>query len=175
MEQAILDQEEYFQMIKHYLIQGDWSQAYHTTKDALNFYDHGELYYLYGSICAHEKKFDEAVKWLEKSLENNSQLISRHPAIFQLGLIHITSGQVQLAKDVWQGLDDLETGHYFRSFSDGMICLVENDFNNAQVLLENGIDANHDFPSINSDMQFALAQINNILGSGRSPYAQDNS
>ncbi|MEY8195172.1 MAG: hypothetical protein RPR28_10010 [Cycloclasticus sp.] len=158
-----LDRDEYQHLISHALIQQDWHKAHDISLESLLYFkDDGELQYIQGSICAHLKQFDEAVHWLSKGIATG--LDSLYPAAFQLGLIHLTSGNNEKAHDAWEVLNELAVNHYFYLFSQGMTQLVSNEFEKAQFNIEKGLSLNDDFPSINNDMEIALARINAILG-----------
>lgn len=161
-----LDSDEYRHLINHYLIQEDWQAAYQCSAEAVSAYkDDGEFQYQHGSICAYLKKFEEAVTWLTKSIQTG--LESFFPAVFQLGLIHLTSGRIEDATDTWRDLEKLEPEHYFKLLSEGMQSLVKNDFVDAKLKIEAGINNNNGFPSINNDMEIVLIQINNALGNDK--------
>lgn len=161
-----LDHDEYEHLINHYLIRDDWHAAYQCSLEANNeFTDDGEFQYQHGSICAYLKKFEDAIKWLSMSLETG--LDSFYPASFQLGLIYLTSGRMEEAKSAWSALYELDNNHYFGLFRDGMLGLVENNFELALNKIESGIKVNSDFPSINNDMEIVLTQINGALDSNK--------
>lgn len=165
MATDVLELDEYLHVINHSLVRGDWQQAQVAAKEAVDYFEHGELYYLYGSICAHQKEFVDAVNWLNKALNTKDSLVSRFPAAFQLGMIHITSGRIADASGAWEELNELPDDHYFRLFSEGMTLLIENQLIQAQIKIEAGLKVNGEFPSINQDMEYALSQIQLALGS----------
>lgn len=178
MDVQALDQEEYFHLISHALVKGNWSKAEEIAHEAIQHFENAEFYYLYGSISAHQKDFGRAVEWLERALAFKQGLTSKYPAVFQLGLIHLTAGRVSEAKSAWEQLSDLTEEHYFRRFSDGMLALADNRFDYAQQCLEAGIERNHEFPSINQDMMYALNQIKQVSGKQaevKQHYDQDGS
>jgi tetratricopeptide (TPR) repeat protein len=161
-----LDRDEYEHLINHYLIRDDWQAAYQCSLEAVGeFKDDGEFQYLHGSICAYLKKFEDAVTWLSRSIQTG--LNSFFPAVFQLGLIYLTSGRIDEAKETWADLEKLEPDHYFRLFREGMLCLIKNEFEKSELKIKAGIQSNTEFPSINNDMEIVLIQIGNALGNNK--------
>ena len=159
---GILSERELVHLAEHALRLGQWDRAEILAKDAAELYPRGDFSYLYGAVCAHQKEFSLAIKWLGDALERGTGF--RHAAAFQLGLIHITSGDIAASEAVWSELNDLSEDHYYRLFAAGMSELVMNNFAEAKALISQGVIENTEFESINDDMKFVLEQLSEVGG-----------
>jgi hypothetical protein len=77
-------------------------------------------------------------------------------ARFQLGFLHLTSGEAPQALDTWARLDLLPDNHYLRHFVDGLRALIRDDFKTATEKLLSGMALNTDNEPMNRDMQLLL-------------------
>lgn len=162
MSTLFLSQSEYTALINQALIADNWVYALSICGEAIEAHpQYSEFKYLKGSILAHQKDFDNAKKWLELSLVQKCD--SLYSASFQLGLIQITSQELEFAKKTWLYLEDLDSKHYFNYFRYGMLYLADNKFNEAIEYLQIGMELNEDFPSINSDLSQVVERIRSVL------------
>lgn len=94
-------------------------------------------------------------------------------AHFQLGMLHVTSGEVDAAKAAWAPLALLGEDHpqaYLATFHKGMLHLVADEFDDAIAALTAGLGQNHENEALNTDMRRVIDAIEHLPG--RSPEAQ---
>lgn len=166
-----LDVEEYVAIITNALIRDDWAKANQVASESLDhFPDESILMYLKGSICAYLKDMEGAMTWLEASTKERSDFF--YPAIFQLGLIHFTSGNLELSDSTWESLSELDSNHYFNYFRRGMKLFALSELVQAESEIKEGISLNSELPSLNKDMEIVLRRISNIGDAGQkdNPY-----
>jgi len=112
----------------------------------------GALFFL-GSEYAQIGMYDRGVEEMMRSLEVNPDF---HIARFQLGLLHLTSGRAQQAREVWAALALIGDAHpeaYLKLFWEGLEALIDDDFEKCRALLERGKAANQINLPLNTDMQ----------------------
>lgn len=88
-------------------------------------------------------------------------------ASFQLGMLHLTSGEVEAAKSAWAQLaelDDLHPQAYLGTFRRGMLHLIADEFDAAVLVLREGIAQNQDNPPLNGDMSKVVDAIEHLPG-----------
>ncbi|MFT7724445.1 MAG: hypothetical protein QM788_16715 [Roseateles sp.] len=88
-------------------------------------------------------------------------------ARFQLGMLHVTSGEVEAAKAAWAPLASLGTLHpqaYLAALHRGMLHLVADEFDAAVQALSEGVEQNHDNPPLNGDMRRVIDAIQHLPG-----------
>jgi tetratricopeptide (TPR) repeat protein len=118
--------------------------------------DDARLYFLRGSLHAADRNYELAISELARALNLAPDYgIAR----FQLGLLHLTSGEPGPAELVWQPLLSLDPGDPLRSFAEGLYALIRDQFENAIQLLEQGIALNQDNPPLNHDMKLMIDEI----------------
>jgi len=86
-------------------------------------------------------------------------------ARFQLGLLHLTSGEANEALEAWARLDRLSDGHYLRHFVDGLRALIRDDFQATIAKLRAGIALNTENEPLNHDMRLLIDQCAPLLES----------
>jgi tetratricopeptide (TPR) repeat protein len=105
----MLTTTEYLHLINNTFEQGKKEEALKLAEQAISIYpENGELIYYCGTVFADEGKYEEAKKIIGQAIANMS---NAYPAILQLGLLHITSGDVENATKAWLGLDALDDTH----------------------------------------------------------------
>lgn len=109
----------------------------------------GQAKYLLGAVYAQIGMYDRAVSEMSRAVELLPEL---YPAHFQLGLLYMTSGKVEKAKNAWLPLENLDSEHPFQLFKQGLEHLVEDDFESCISFLKRGIDRNRMYASLNDDM-----------------------
>ncbi|HEY8880846.1 MAG TPA: tetratricopeptide repeat protein [Roseateles sp.] len=91
-------------------------------------------------------------------------------ARFQLGMLHLTSGEVDAAKAVWAPLVMLGADHpqgYLAAFHRGMLHLVADEFDDAIAALSAGLAQNQENEALNGDMRRVIDAVEHLPG--RSP------
>jgi len=106
--------------------------------------------YLLGAVYAQLGMYDRAKEFLQQAVNLNPL---EYTAVFQLGLLHLTSGDVIAARAAWGGLDELSAQHYLHLFKSGMLALAEDRFADCVQLLEQGIADNTVNAALNDDMR----------------------
>lgn len=114
------------------------------------------LQFLKGSLLAALDRFGEALAPFADAvrLDPNFGL-----ARFQMGLLQLTSGDVQGAGATWAPLQTLSPEDPLRLFSEGLQHLARDDFAAAERLLREGLARNTQLPALNRDMQLVLQQM----------------
>jgi Flp pilus assembly protein TadD len=134
----------------------------------------GVPHHLRGAILASQGEPGKAIEAMTQALALNPQLMV---ARFQLGLLHLTSGNVVEARSVWQGLDDLAERDPLRLFKTGMLHLANDEFEECVALLNQGISL-CDSESINKDMRRVIEHVRAVIpakpAEGGESRAQDN-
>jgi tetratricopeptide (TPR) repeat protein len=93
-------------------------------------------------------------------------------ARFQLGMLHLTSGEVDAARATWAPLTLLGADHpqaYLATFHQGMLHLVADEFDDAIAALNAGLAQNQENEALNGDMRRVVDAIEHLPG--RSPHA----
>lgn len=119
----------------------------------------GSPHHLRGAIYASQSEFAKAIDAMTHAIELDPSL---HGARFQLGLLHITSGNVQAARSVWQAFDELTEQHPFRLFKTGMLHLAKDEFDDCLTLLNKGI-ALCNIESVNNDMRRVITKVQAVV------------
>lgn len=114
------------------------------------------LHFLKGSLLAGDQKYDLAKQAVERATVLSPDFALAH---FQLGFLHITSGDVSPAMDAWEGLAFLPESDALRLFARGLTALAHDDLILARASLEAGIAVNSENPPLNRDMSLILAEI----------------
>jgi len=114
------------------------------------------LHFLLGSLLAGDQQYDLARNAMARATELAPDFALAH---FQLGFLHITSGEVSQALEAWQGLAALDEGDPLRLFASGLAALAKDDFGLAKSSLEAGMAANLENPALNRDMALILGQL----------------
>lgn len=112
--------------------------------------------YLLGAEHAQIGMYDRAVEEIGKAVEIDPKLST---ARFQLGMLHLTSARVDQAAQAWEALDELDSDHPLRLFKTGLLHLARDEFDLCVPLLEKGMAANKENPTLNRDMQQILTSI----------------
>lgn len=111
------------------------------------------LHFLRGSLLAALHRFDEALAPFAEALRcDPSYAVAR----FQLGLLQLSSGDVDAARESWRPLATLDPEEPLRLFAEGLQCLAVDDFAGAETRLRRGIAGNSKIPALNRDMQLVL-------------------
>jgi tetratricopeptide (TPR) repeat protein len=114
------------------------------------------LHFLKGSVCAGLQRYEEGRDAMRDAVEIEPDF---HLARFQLGFLELTSGLSAAAADTWAPFAQLDQDAPFRLLSDGLNCLAQDAFLDADRLLRRGMAMNTEHPLINNDMQLLLDEI----------------
>lgn len=88
-------------------------------------------------------------------------------ARFQLGMLHLTTGEPDAAKAVWDSLSSLDKDHpeaYLAAFHRGMVHLVADEFDDALQALAEGIQLNRVNEPLNVDVRRIVDAIQHLPG-----------
>ena len=88
-------------------------------------------------------------------------------ARFQLGMLHVTSGEPEIATQVWAplaGLGELHPHAYLMAFHRGMRHLVDDEFDAAVRALGEGLALNRVNEALNADMRRVIDAIEHLPG-----------
>lgn len=159
-----LDFEELFQLALRAMKSGDDEKAISLLKRALEQDPKsGKVRYLLGAMHAQIGLYDRAVEDLSHAVDLDPSLDAAH---FQLGLLHLTSGRAAEAETAWKALDKLPEDHYLFLFKSGLNALARDEFSRCVELLEQGMAANQQNPSLNTDMQRLLEKAKDAVAQG---------
>jgi Flp pilus assembly protein TadD len=117
--------------------------------------------YLLGATYAQVGLYDRAEELLLQAIALNGD---EYTAIFQLGLLHLTGGDVEQASSEWATLDSLGREHPMHRFKSAMLALAADDFAGCMALIDAGIEANLENPALNRDMLRVKAAAETALG-----------
>lgn len=157
---AALDQTELLQLALNASANNDSGAVIGYLKEAVSRPDAtGKAHFLLGAEYAQIKMYDRAVLELEAAIALDPTLsIAR----FQLGLLWLTSGIADKAREVLQPLEDLNNGNGLADFARGLIYLMNDAFADALQSLQQGIEHNAENPALNQDMQKIIAELNKL-------------
>jgi tetratricopeptide (TPR) repeat protein len=145
-----LDAEELFHLGLHSLRNNDPHEAINCLKQCLDVDpNNGKATYLLGATYAQVGMYDRAKQFMQQAVALNPQ---EYTAIFQLGLLHLTSGDVELGRTTWEGLDELGSENFLHLFKSAMLALVADDFAQCVALIDAGVAANTANEALNNDM-----------------------
>lgn len=125
--------------------------------------NNAKLHYMLGAIHAEIGMYERAVADMQKAVDLDATLVT---AVFQLGLLHITSGNVAEAEKAWASLDQLGEENCLYLFKKGILHLAANEFAECVELLNKGISLNTINPALNKDMQMLIEQAQKAIDSG---------
>ena len=115
---------------------------------------HGMALYLLGAQHAQMRMYDRAKEEMARAVEVEPNIPPT--AHFQLGLLHLTSGEVPQAMAAWSPLEALEENDALFLFQRGLTALIRDDFAGCIADLQAGIGSNDLYPALNADMQLFI-------------------
>lgn len=125
----------------------------------------GEALFLLGSEYAQVGLIAEAKASLARAVAVAPGLAM---ARFQLGMLHLTSGEPTPALEVWEPLTTLDDAHpqgrYLKPLHRGMLHLVADRFDEALAELAAGMAANTENAALNGDMRKIVDAIEHLPG-----------
>jgi tetratricopeptide (TPR) repeat protein len=110
-------------------------------------------HYLLGAEYAQIGMYERAMTQMQEALQLDPEL---HAARFQLGLLQLTSRNVDAAQEAWGPLDMLGPRHAYALFKTGLLHLARDEFADAARCLQDGLVANDFNTPLNTDMQRML-------------------
>jgi len=119
-----------------------------------------KVHYMLGAMHAEIGMYERAVQDMQKSVEIDEGLNTAH---FQLGLLHITSGNVLAAEDAWSALDKLGDEHALFLFKRGILSMAADEFQQCINDLKLGIENNTENLPLNKDMKMLITQAEQAL------------
>ena len=123
--------------------------------------EHARAHWLLGAEYASLAMPDRAQSSFEEAVRLDPQL---HLARFQLGLLHLTSGRVDTALQVWEPLGTLPAQDPVRLFKEGLICMVRDEFDQALELVRQAIAVPGVEAALKRDMEMVVTQIEGARG-----------
>lgn len=149
-----LEPDELMHLALHASSNNRPDEAIGLLKDLLTKTPHNaNALYLLGALHAEIGMYDRAKEEISKALEYDPSLT---PARFQLGLLYLTSGNVNLAGDTWSDLDELGENDCFLLFKRGLLSLAQDRFDSCIDDLSQGIALNSFNEALNKDMSRIL-------------------
>lgn len=124
--------------------------------------NNGKAYYMLGALHAEIGMHEQAAEEMQHALELDPDL--PETAVFQLGLLHITAGRVEDARNTWQRLDSAGESNPLYQFKTAMLHLVQDNFQAASAAFRKGIKLNNFSPDLNNDMQRILDDVERAGG-----------
>lgn len=119
----------------------------------------GRLLFLFGSMLASAKRYDEAREAMTRAVALAPYFwIAR----FQLGLLHLTSGDPDSARFTWRPLHELPQDNALATFARGLEAMIKDEIADAVSLLELGITRNVENPPLNRDMRMMIERLSQL-------------
>ena len=112
--------------------------------------------FLLGSLYAQIGLIDLAIEVMSRAVGLDAQFIV---ARFQLGMLHLTSGQATAALAVWSPLAGLGEDSPFCAWRQGLEYMIRDDFDAALPLLRQGITLNTENEALNADIRRLIDRI----------------
>lgn len=131
---------------------------------------HANAHYLLGAEHAQIGMFERAISDMRTAIELDPNL---NAARFQLGMLLMTSRQVEAAETVWQPLDELGSDHFYALFKTGLLQLVRDEFDACLASLRSGLVANQVNQPLNVDMQRVIRQVEELSAKNADAAAVD--
>ncbi|KAF0813383.1 hypothetical protein IGB42_02312 [Andreprevotia sp. IGB-42] len=113
--------------------------------------------FLLGTQYAQIGMYVDAEQYMHQSIELDPGF---EIAVFQLGLLQLTSGKADAARASWQGLDFLPADHCLKHFRQGLLALEQNSLADAEAALKQGLATPVDNVPLKAEMERIL---NNVI------------
>jgi tetratricopeptide (TPR) repeat protein len=110
-------------------------------------------HYMLGAEYAQIGMYERAIVQMQEAVKLDPKLDA---ARFQLGLLQLTSRNVDAAQEIWAPLDSLGPQHAYTLFKTGLLHLARDEFAAAVRCLQEGLAANDFNAPLNKDMQRVL-------------------
>src|SRR5262245_15707052 len=163
-----LDTEELTRLALKAMTQNRDDEALRLLKHALvQAPEEGRLHYLLGALHAELGMVERAIQEITRATQLSPQLGIAH---FQLGLLHMARADFGRARDAWQPLDQLEEDDALRFFKEGMVQFLEENYNDAVILLKRGIALEEGGGALTDRMERVIEQAQAAMA-GQDPKA----
>jgi tetratricopeptide (TPR) repeat protein len=150
-----LTAEELMHLAMHAIGQDSPDKAISLLKRLLEMEpQNGKAHYLLGAVHAEIGMYDVAAEEMARAMDLEPDL---HTARFQLGLLNLTSGRLEEAQRIWDGLDVLGDRDPLYLFKTGMLHLVKDEFEPCVAALKAGIELNTFNEDLNNDMRRVMS------------------
>ncbi len=114
------------------------------------------LRYLLGTEYIKDRRYEKAGTELTKAISFKPEL---DIAIFQLGILYILQKRLYLAIQTWAPLNSLTENHALLLFSQGLQCLLKDDYKQSIFLFEEGLSNFQPCPLIKNDIEKILKNL----------------
>ena len=162
-----LDAEELFHLALKASEDGDRDKTIQYLKRSIELDPKAESIYLLAAEYAEIGMMQRSIEGMQQALQLNPELWT---AYFQLGLIFLTEGLIQEAKNTWEPLTQQNQKEYLFHLGTGLIQLVDDQTEQALESLKVGISLNQENPALNRDVTTIIdnvyAQIAELTESG---------
>lgn len=146
-----LDAEELLHLGLHATRNNDPEAALGYLKQSLAMEpDNAQAVYLLAANYAQIGLYDRARELFERTLELAPR---EYTAAFQLGLLHMTGGDLDAARETWARLDELDEENALHRYKSALLALGVDDFPGAVALFDAGLRAGDGNAALNADMQ----------------------
>lgn len=157
---SLLDQEELVRLALDSSKNNDSGSTLIYLKEAISRPDAlAVAHYLLGAEYAQLQMYDRAVMAMEAAIGIDPALAI---ARFQLGLLLLTCAEPERASSVLEGLEALGEGDALYQFGRGLIHMIRDEFPDALIHLQKGIELNSANPPLNGDMQRIIDEIHKL-------------
>lgn len=162
-QNALLDTEELMHLALKATETGDGDKVLKYLKQLLDIEPNNAMaLYLLGAQHAQMGMYDRGKDEMARAVELEPNIPPT--AHFQLGLLHLTSGEVPKAMAAWAPLDKLGDEDPLNLFKHGLAYLAQDEFAKCIEYLEKGIAVNDRYPALNPDMQTFMDKAREALG-----------
>jgi len=118
------------------------------------------LHFMIGSVLAGLERYAEARAAMQKAVDISPEY---GLARFQLGFLALTSGDADGARSIWAPLQDLPSEDPLKLFVQGLDAMSADNFDDAVVLLEAGIERNKTLAPLNRNMSILVHEMRERL------------
>lgn len=157
---SLLDQEELVRLALDSSKNNDSGSTLIYLKEATSRPDAlAVAHFLLGAEYAQLQMYDRAVMAMEAAIGIDPALAI---ARFQLGLLLLTCAEPDRASAVLEGLEPLGEGDALYQFGRGLIHMIRDEFPDALIHLQKGIELNTANLPLNGDMQRIIDEIHKL-------------
>lgn len=144
-----LDAEELFHLALKASEDGDRDRTIRYLKQSIELDPKAESIYLLAAEYAEIGMMQRSIEGMQQALQLNPELWT---AYFQLGLIFLTEGLIQEARNAWEPLTQQSPEEYLFHLGTGLIQLVDDQTEEGLESLKIGISLNQENPALNRDV-----------------------
>lgn len=151
-----LDAQELFHLGIKASETGDHDKAIVFLKESIDKQADPKVQYILAAEYAEIGMVDRAIENMEQAISIDETLFT---ARLQLGLLYSLKNDALAALNAWEPLKTLPSTDPLHLFATGLIDLLNNKSKEAYHMIEKGIAANKNNPSLNNNMNQILAHI----------------